>query len=141
MIYELICDELYIPMKLKEIASLLQVPKEERVDLKLVLDELLKEGKIEVSKKGKFSKAEGKYLIGTYTGHQKGYGFVTVEGMEEDIFIPENASMGALHKDTVQVVLTQENTGKRKEGAIAKVISRGITEVVGTFKVKISDSW
>lgn len=134
VIYELICDELYIPMKMKEIASLLQVPKEDREDLKIVLDELLADGKIEVSKKGKFSKASGEFLVGTYTGHQKGFGFVTVEGMEEDIFISENASNGALHKDTVQVILTEEKSGKRKEGAIVKVISHGMTELVGTFQ-------
>ena len=134
VIYELICDELYIPMKMKEIASLLQVPKEDREDLKTVLDALLADGKIEVSKKGKFSKASGEFLTGTYTGHQKGFGFVTVEGMEEDIFISENASNGALHKDTVQVVLTEEKGGKRKEGAIVKVLSHGMTELVGTFQ-------
>ncbi|PXV85622.1 RNAse R [Lachnotalea glycerini] len=134
VIYELICDELYIPMKMKEIAVLLQVPKEEREDLKIVLDELISDGKIEVSKKGKFSKAEGKFLIGTYTGHQKGFGFVTVEGMEEDIYIPENATNGALHKDEVQVVLTDGKGGKRQEGAITKIISHGMNEVIGTFQ-------
>lgn len=134
VIYELICDELYIPMKMKEIASLLQVPKEDREDLKIVLDELLSDGKIEVSKKGKFSKASGNFLVGTYTGHQKGFGFVTVEGMEEDIFISESAANGALHKDIVQVVLTEEKGGKRKEGAIVKVLSHGMTELVGTFQ-------
>lgn len=134
VIYELICDELYIPMKMKEIATLLQVPKDDREELKTVLDELLAEGKIEVSKKGKFSKSDGQFLSGTYTGHQKGYGFVTVEGMEEDIFIPENASNGALHKDTVQVVLTDGKGGKRKEGTIVKILSHGMAEVVGTFQ-------
>jgi ribonuclease R len=134
VIYELMCDELYIPMKMKEIAILLQVPKEEREDLKLVLDELLAEGKIEVSKKGKFSKSQGQFLVGTYTGHQKGFGFVTVEGMEEDIYIPENATNGALHKDMVQVVLSAGKGGKRQEGAITKIISHGMNEVVGTFQ-------
>ncbi|WP_099468450.1 ribonuclease R [Konateibacter massiliensis] len=134
VIYELICDELYIPMKIKEIAILLQVPKEDRADLKEVLDELLAEGKIEISKKGKFSKAEGQFISGVYTGHHKGFGFVTVEGMEEDIFIPENATNGALHKDTVQIVLTDKKGGKRQEGAVVKILSRGATEVVGTFQ-------
>lgn len=134
VIYELICDELYIPMKMKEIASLLQVPKEDREDLKIVLDELLADGKIEVSKKGKFSKASGKFLTGIYTGHQKGFGFVTVEGMEEDIFISESSANGAVHKDTVQVVLTEEKGGKRKEGAVVKVLSHGMKELVGTFQ-------
>ena len=33
MIYEFICDEFYVPMKLKELAILLQVPKEQRNEL------------------------------------------------------------------------------------------------------------
>ena len=37
MIYDFICDEFYVPMKLKELAILLQVPKEQRNELKKVL--------------------------------------------------------------------------------------------------------
>jgi len=48
VIYDIICDEAYVPMKIKEIAMLLQIPKEDRNDLRLVLDALLAEGKIEV---------------------------------------------------------------------------------------------
>ena len=33
MIYDFICDELYVPMKLKELAILMQVPKRDRADL------------------------------------------------------------------------------------------------------------
>ncbi|MFA9375271.1 MAG: ribonuclease R [Lachnotalea sp.] len=134
VIYEMICDELYTPMKIKEIAILLQVPKEDRADLQTVMDALLSEGKIDVSKKGKYSKSEGQFIVGTYTGHQKGFGFVTVEGLDEDVFVSENSTNGALHKDVVQVVLIEGKGGKRKEGVITKIISHGLNEVVGTFQ-------
>ena len=52
-IYALICDELYVPMKVKEIAILLDIPKTRREELQAVLDALVAEGKVEVSKKGK----------------------------------------------------------------------------------------
>ena len=52
IIYEFICDEFYVPMKLKELAILLQVPKEQRNELKKVLDSLEAEGKVHVSSKG-----------------------------------------------------------------------------------------
>lgn len=87
MIYDFICDEFYVPMKIKEFAILLQVPKEERGELKKILDSLEAEGKIRVSKKGKYVKGEAKSLVGTYQAHQRGFGFVTVEGEDEDIFI------------------------------------------------------
>ena len=56
VIYDLFCDELYTPMKFKELAVLLQVPKEQRDDLKKVLEELEREGKISLSKRGKYVK-------------------------------------------------------------------------------------
>ena len=46
IIYEFICDEFYVPMKLKELAILLQVPKEQKGELKRILDALEAEGKI-----------------------------------------------------------------------------------------------
>lgn len=50
VIYDLICDDLYVPMKLKEIAMLLQIPREQRNELKEVLEALEADGKIYVSK-------------------------------------------------------------------------------------------
>ena len=58
MIYEFMCSDLYVPMKIKEIAILLNVPREERPALEEVLNQLLLEGKIELSKRGKYSRAE-----------------------------------------------------------------------------------
>ena len=58
-IYEFICDELYVPMKAKEMAMILQVPKNQRAQLQEVLDALVEECRIEVSKKGKYTKSQG----------------------------------------------------------------------------------
>ena len=46
VVYDFICDDLYTPMKFKEMAMLLQVPKTRRQELKEVLEELEAEGKI-----------------------------------------------------------------------------------------------
>lgn len=89
IVYEFICDDLYVPMKAKEIAMILQVSKEQREELHAVLDALLEEGKVELTQKGKYVKASGRFLTGVYTGNSRGFGFVTVEGEEEDIYIPE----------------------------------------------------
>lgn len=130
MIYEFLCDELYVPMKAKEIAIVLNVPKTQRMELQEVLDALLAEGKIELTKKGKYVKSEGTFLTGVFTAHRNGFGFVTIEGEEEDIFIPESQVNGALHKDTVQVSISRTQTGRRKEGTITKIISRGMERLV-----------
>lgn len=134
VIYDLICDDLYVPMKIKEMAMLLNVSKEERDDLKIILDELVADGKIELSKRGKYSKSLKKYLEGTFIGHPKGFGFVEIEDQDEDIFISESQINGAIHHDKVQVVLLSNTSGKRREGTIVKILSHEIKEVVGTFE-------
>ena len=48
VVYELICSEFYVPMKLKEMAIFMEIPKEQREELSEVLETLLLEGKIEV---------------------------------------------------------------------------------------------
>ena len=133
-IYQFICDEFYVPMKAKEMAVVLSVPKSQRSELQEVLDALVMDGRIEVTSKGKYIKSEGKYLTGTFTAHARGFGFVSIEGEEEDIFIPESQVHGAFHMDTVQVAITSENTGRRREGTITKIISRGTTRIVCTYE-------
>ena len=134
IIYEFICDEFYVPMKLKELAILLQVPKDQKNELKKVLDSLEAEGKVHVSSKGKYSKGEAKRLVGTFTSHARGFGFVTIEGEAEDIFISEDDMNGAFHNDQVEVVIKAAPAGKRKEGKITKVLSHGTTTLVGYFE-------
>lgn len=130
-IYDFICDEFYVPMKGKEIAIMLNVPKSQRAELQEVLDALVADGKIEVSVKGKYSKTEGKFLTGTFTAHQRGFGFVTIEGEEQDIFIPETQINGALHQDIVQVAITKgASSDKRREGMITKILERGTEKLV-----------
>ena len=134
MIYDFICDELYVPMKAKEMAIVLNVPKSQRGELLEVLDALTADGKVEISGRGKYVKSEGKYLTGVFTAHPRGFGFVTVEGEEEDIFIPAAQTNGALHKDTVQITLSKNSSGKRKEGTVTKILSRGTEQLVCTYE-------
>lgn len=134
MIYEFICDELYVPMKIKELAIMLQVQKEQKHELKEILEELVTEGRIELTPKGKYIKSEGQYLTGVFTGNPRGFGFVAVEGEEQDIFIPGDSLNGALHQDVVQLSLKQVSNGKRREGEIIKIVSHGITRIIGTYE-------
>lgn len=134
VIEDLMRDKKYVPMKIKELAILMQVSKERRPDLEEVLEALLEEGVIEVSKRGKYQIARDTYVTGTYVGNQKGFGFVEVEDWEEDIFISESDSLGALHGDTVKVVLLPGKTGKRREGAVVRILEHAVKELVGTYQ-------
>lgn len=134
MLCDLMDNDLYVPMKIKELAILLDISKEKRSDLQEVLDQLMLEGKVEVSQKGKYSKGKGKLLAGVFTAHAKGFGFVTVEGMEEDLFIGEDNTHGAMHQDTVQVMVKPGISGKRREGVVTKILSRGTVKLVGIYQ-------
>lgn len=146
LIHELVCSKDYMPMRAKEIAILLQIPKQKRSELELVLESLIEEGKITVTKRGKYHKAElrerrervnkdDQALIGTFIGHAKGFGFVELEDAgTEDIFIPEPGVNHAFHMDRVMVKIDPKASGKRKEGTITQVLGHGLSEVLGTFQ-------
>lgn len=134
IILDLLSDELYVPMKEKELAILLQVEPEDRPELKDVLNSLLEEGLITISKRGKYTKQEVKPITGTFISHQKGFGFVEVEGEAEDYFIPAEHTGGAFHQDTVEIALMKRPNGKRQEAKVIRIVERGIKEIVGTFQ-------
>ncbi len=72
-------------------------------------------------------------IVGTFISNARGFGFVEVEGWEQDLFIPESEVNGAFHRDRVQVELLREQKGKRQEARVVAVLAHEITRVVGTF--------
>ena len=135
MIYDFMCDDMYVPMKIKELAIVLGVKKDQRPQLEQILNELMTEGRIVCSKRGKFSKSEEKKITGTFQAHPKGFGFVSVEGEKEDIFIPESETNGAMHMDTVEISVSPAVTGRRREGKVLHVLERGMKQVVCTYQL------
>jgi len=140
-IMNLLKDDLYVPMKEKELAIVMQVASEDRAAFKQCLNELLAEGKISISKRGKYTLPEHNLLEGTFTSTQHGYGFVSVEGMENDFFISERDTNTAMHMDKVLIdpynVGSPKNrghfSGARKEAVVVKVLERATDIVVGTY--------
>ena len=73
---------------------------------------------------------------GVFSQHEKGFGFVTVEGREEDIFIPADRTGAAFHNDRVELYMEKDSSGDgsyRAEGRILRVLDHGISEVIGSF--------
>ena len=136
MLEEVMNDKSYVPMKAKELAMLLGIPKSQRDELTQVLDYLVSEGRIGISKKGKYGKPEVFSVNGIFCGHPKGFGFVTVEGMEQDVFIPEDRTGAALHGDRVQIVVESQDRGggRRAEGSVLKVLEHANKEGVGYYQ-------
>lgn len=132
-ICDLMEDAFYVPMKEKELAILMQVAPEEREEFKSILNEFLSEGKLMITRRGKYQKAESTVLTGTFLGNMKGFGFVEVEGAEEDFFVSEKDTLGAFHKDTVEIVPIPSRGGKRKEAKVIRIVAHDITTLVGTY--------
>ena len=134
VICDLIHDKAYTPMKEKELAIVLQVAKEDREEFKSILQELLSEGKLTLTSRGKYARNSESVLTGTFISNSRGFGFVEIEGREEDLFIPEKYTNGAFHQDIVQVALLPGSQGKRQEAQVLRIIARGMKQVVGTYE-------
>lgn len=141
IVLDVINGELYVPMKVKELAILLNVPKDRREELHYVVNLLESEGKLVITKRGKImlpdTSAErdgADYVEGIFESNQRGFGFVRVEG-EDDIFIPEAFVHGALHTDRVKVKITGNSKGgQKREGEVVKIVERGTNEIVGIYR-------
>ena len=135
VICDLVREDFYIPMKEKEMASFLQVAKEDKSSFHDMIIELVNEGEIAFTRQSKIIKANRTILQGTFIANPKGFGFVEVEGME-DFFIAPDRQLGAFHQDIVQIAPIPNRKGPRKEAAVVRIIERGITTVVGTFQME-----
>lgn len=133
-ILSVINDKNYKPLKQKELAFLLQVEPDDREEFRDILAELVKEGKVLLNKRGKYQSLSTLRKIGTFIGNPKGFGFVTVEGEEEDYFIGERDTGCAMHNDKVLIQITGTPTGKRKEAEVIQILEHGNDELVGYFQ-------
>ncbi|HPR24278.1 MAG TPA: ribonuclease R [Bacillota bacterium] len=81
-----------------------------------------------------------KRVTGTLQKHKRGFGFViteTASGIKEekDIFISGKDMNGAMNGDLVEVELIPARLWKNSpEGIVAGILSRSVSEVVGTFE-------
>ena len=134
MLLTLMKDPTYVPMKLKELAMLLGVPKEQRKDLEEVLNELVASGKVGISKKGKYARSEVFAQTGIFSAHHRGFGFVTIEGRDGDLFVPLDDTGDAMDGDTVQVIIDENGRGGRAEARVLKVLKHANETLIGTFE-------
>ena len=134
LICELVGDEQYVPMKEKELAAFMQVSTADRETFREVLRVLLAEGKIQLTKQGRYVKPDENRPVGTFISHAKGFGFVEIEGEEEDFYIPEDKTSGAFHMDRVQIAFLPGRRGGRREAEIVRILERGTKQLVGTYE-------
>ncbi len=75
------------------------------------------------------------YLEGIYRRNAKGFGFVKVEDMEDEIYISKDKSKNALNEDKVLVEIIEEKSeNKKAEGRIVEILGRQKDTIVGIFQ-------
>lgn len=120
-------------------------------DVTRVLDALVKQGKVKTETEGEYialarkQKKDSKPIAVVPTGknaHQgrvdmtrSGSAYVIVEDLEEDVFVQQKYTGGAMHRDTVIVELLPPRKGKKPEGRIVGIVKRALEQVIGTIKL------
>ena len=104
-------------------------------DTKLLSEELInleKEVLIYHSNKDKYMLLENSHLRkGTMRANKKGFGFVEVDNMDDDIYISADNMNGAIHDDIVLVEITSKMNLDKLEGRVLKIIKRKTERFIG----------
>ena len=126
------CDKAIDIYKLQDLLEINSVE-----EVRILTDELRKleeEAIIYRSNKDKYMMIENSHLRkGLMRVNKKGFGFVEVDNMDEDIFIAQDDMNGAIHDDIVLVEITSKMNLDRLEGRILKVIERKNNRYIGVI--------
>ena len=84
------------------------------------------------SNKDKYMLLENSHLRkGVMRANKKGFGFVEVENMDDDIYVAQDDMNGAIHDDIVLVEITSKMNLDRLEGRVLKIIERKTKQFIG----------
>lgn len=101
------------------------------------LAQLQAKKKIEETERGKFRiNTAVDYYKGILDMTAKGAGYVVVEELDEDVFIPSNNINRAFNGDEVEVYIYKRRRHKKSEGEITRVLQRKKTRFVGILQLQ-----
>jgi len=127
----------YRPMTIGELEEALGIG--DAAEFKLFVKALVymeEKGLVVRTRSNRYGVPEKMNLVrGRISGHAKGFAFLIPEepGMD-DIFIPPGELNNALHDDLVLVRVQSGTSGLRREGTVVRILERGMTQVVGTYR-------
>lgn len=135
-------SEEYEPIKIHGIAEKFGLDNKEEKKLEKTIEQLIKQGYVvkDQRNKNRIVRAEEKGIFrGVYSASEDKYGFVVIDGDDENkIFIEGNNKNNAIHNDlvVVQILEDAEDEDQKDSGEIIRILDRGLKEVIGTFEKK-----
>lgn len=135
-------SEEYEPIKIHGIAEKFGLDNKEEKKLEKTIEQLIKQGYVvkDQRNKNRIVRAEEKGIFrGVYSASEDKYGFVVIDGDDENkIFIEGNNKNNAIHNDlvVVQIIEDAEDEDQKDSGEIIRILDRGLKEVIGTFEKK-----
>ncbi|MCR5543822.1 MAG: ribonuclease R [Eubacterium sp.] len=134
-LYKMMSESDYAPLKFKGLCNVLGISNtDEKEELLTQLNKLCDEVKIIKTKNDKYMLPPKGVLVGIYSGTRRGFGFVSVEGEEEDYFVAARDSLNAFHGDKVLINDLKTSSGPKKEAKIVRILSRNISELIGVYQ-------
>lgn len=136
VLLQLLDGKQYRPLHFDELAQKLSIIEEHKPELHEILEGLvnskavsLKNDRYELVKS---NVSNPKAVRGIIRMNPRGFGFVEVEGLEEDdVFIPRHLTKNAMDGDSVDIIISPIVTEKGPEGRVDQVISRSRSKLVG----------
>ncbi|MGM0933658.1 MAG: ribonuclease R [Bacteroidota bacterium] len=122
----------------KQIAAKLEVnDANSRNQIIKKLSQLAAKKQIEEVERGKFKINDHRdYYRGIIDMTTKGYAYVVVEELDDDVFISPNHLNTAFNGDEVEIYIYNRRRNKKSEGEVTKIIKRKRTEFVGVLQLK-----
>ena len=82
----------------------------------------------------------GAVVEGTVSANRAGYGFVRVDGVKENVFLPPPEMRGVMHGDRLRVKVTRD-AEDRWSGVVEQVLERGVSAFLGTVEMQGRGAW
>ncbi len=124
-ILQYISGKRYSPLTVEELIDQLSIPESVHQTFFSALDSLVKEDELALSR-GRYQlrQEENQLVSGTISVHPvKGFGFVSVSGLDKDVFIPKQYMGNAVNGDTVEIEITG-SAPKGPEGRVIAILKR-----------------